>query len=501
MAGERFTFPRAELRRRTARGVLINGGFLVLVEAVTVVQSVVVARLLTTSQVGLYGIVSLTVMTLLALKQVGIDEQYVQQSEEDQELAFQRAFTLELMLSAAFALLVLILAPAVAAAYGDWRLAPLMLALAYLPLAFALQSPAWIFFRRMDFVRQRTVQAVVPLTTFVATLGLLLAGLDVWALVLGALAGNVASAIVALRISPYPLRLRFDRPTTRLYARFSWPILVAAMAGLLIRQGQVFAFDLKFGLAGAGFITLAMMMTRYVDRADQIVTATIYPAICAVQDRKEAMTEIFVKSNRLTAMWALPFGAGLALFAPDIVRWVIGEKWAPATILLQVLGVTGAVHQLGYNWTAFYRAVGVSRPQAVYGLAALIAFLVVPIPLLFAAGTTGFAYGMFAVMAAAFAVRAWYVQALLPDVRLLALVLRASVPVLVASAAVLAVRGLVAETGGERDLAQAIGEVVLFLGALAGVTWWQERELLRELRGYLSRRRRTAVPAGGEVAV
>ena len=80
MASTRFSFPRAELRRRTARGVLVNGGFLVVVESVTVAQNVVVARLLSTSDIGLYGIVSVTVMTLLTLKQVGIDEQYVQQA-------------------------------------------------------------------------------------------------------------------------------------------------------------------------------------------------------------------------------------------------------------------------------------------------------------------------------------------------------------------------------------------------------------------------------------
>ena len=39
------------------------------------------------------------------------------------------------------------------------------------------------------------------------------------------------------------------------------------------------------GSRGAGFITLAVTLTRYADRADQIVAATIYPAICAVQGR------------------------------------------------------------------------------------------------------------------------------------------------------------------------------------------------------------------------
>jgi O-antigen/teichoic acid export membrane protein len=471
--------------------VIVNGSFLLLAEGVVLVQQLLVARLLSTSQVGLYGIVSITVISLLTLKQVGIDQQYVQQDEADQELAFQRAFTLELTLGAIFAGLVVLLAPVIATVYGDWTLAPLMLALAYLPVAFALQAPAWIFFRRMDFIRQRVVQSAAPIATFAATLALLLAGLEVWALVLGALAGNLVAAGIALRLSPYRLRLRFDRATARVYARFSWPILLAAVAGLVIRQGQVFAFDVHLGLAGAGFITLAVTLTRYADRADQIVTTTIYPAICAVTDRKDVMTEMFVKSNRVTAMWALPFGAGLALFSPDLVEYVLGDKWQPAVILLQLMGITGAVHQLGFNWTAFYRAVGISWPQAVYALAAAAAFCAGPVPLLFAYGIEGFAWGMFAVMAAAWGTRAYFIKKLLPDVRLVALAVRALVPTVAASLVVLLARLVEPGDGG---LGVALGELALFVVSYAVFTWLRERELLAEMVGYL-RRQTTPPPA------
>ena len=56
--------------------------------------------------------------------------------------------------------------PVVALAYGDDRLLALTLAVAYLPIAFALQAPQWIFFRRMDFLRLRLLQFSIPAVTF-----------------------------------------------------------------------------------------------------------------------------------------------------------------------------------------------------------------------------------------------------------------------------------------------------------------------------------------------
>src|SRR4051795_10672346 len=138
VSDERLAFPRPELRRRTARGAIVNGFFLGGAEALVLLQGLIVTVLLGPSAIGLYGIVTTTAMTIVALKRIGIDEAYVQQDEQGQEEEFQRAFTLELVFSVAIALMIAAAAPVLAAVYGDDRLIALTLAVAYLPIAFAL---------------------------------------------------------------------------------------------------------------------------------------------------------------------------------------------------------------------------------------------------------------------------------------------------------------------------------------------------------------------------
>lgn len=478
MSDERLSFPRPELRRRTARGAIVNGLYLGGTEALALAQGLIVTVLLGPHAIGLYGIVMVTAMTVASLKRIGIDEAFVQQSEEGQEEEFQRAFTIELVLSAVAAVVIAASAPLVASAYGDDRLVWLTLAVAYLPLAFALQSPAWIFFRRMDFVRQRRLQAIIPVVAFCVTVPLAAAGVGVWSLVIGPFVANVAGAAAAMAVSPYRLKLRFDRETRRRYFAFSWPIFVNAVALLLVQQGQILAFDLDGGLAAAGFITLAFTLTRYADRADQIVATTIYPAICAVRDRIPTLEELFVKSNRLTMMWALPFCAGFVLFAPDLVHLILGEEWVPAIVLLQGLAAAAAIQQVGYNWFSFYRALGEPRPQAVESVVMVVTFAGLAIPGLAVWGAEGFVWGRIAGAFAMLAVRRHFVRRLLPNVELVTLGLRGLVPVAVAAAVTFALRGLL--WGGERTAVQAVGELALFLVACVLVTWWVERPLLRE---------------------
>ena len=476
----RFSFSRDQLRARTVRGAIVTAGFLVVLDVLVVVQGLVVTRLLGPELIGLYGVVAVTTMTVVALKRIGIDEAFIQQDVEGQEEEFQRAFTLDLATSAVLTLLLCALAPVVAAVYGEDRLLGLMLATAYLPLAFAMQAPLWVFMRRMEYGRQRALQAIQPVVTIAVTVPLAATGFGVWSLVVGPLAGHLVSATATVAMSPYRLRLRFDRATARRYVAFGVPTLIATVATLIVAQGQVLAFDLAEGLVWVGYLTLAVTVTRYVDRADQIVTSTLYPAIAAIQGRTPTLEELFTKSNKATLLWVLPYTAALVLFAGDLVEFVLGEEWRDAVILIQGLAVAGLLQQLGFNWFAFYRAHGLAKPPAVEAAGSALGFLALAVPGLIVAGAEGFVAGRIAGVLIAVAIRAHYVRQMLPGVRPGAILASGLLALAAASATVLALR--VALWGGERPLWQAVLEAVLFTAVFAAVALRRERRLLAEMR-------------------
>jgi O-antigen/teichoic acid export membrane protein len=394
------------------------------------------------------------------------------------------------------ALLIVALAPVVALVYRDDRLLALMASIAYLPLAFALQAPLWIFFRRMDYGRQRALQAIQPLVSFVVTVPLAVGtDLGVWSIIVGQVAGYVVAVAATVAVSPYRLRLRFDRARTARYVRFSGPILLTVVAAMIVAQGQILAIKLHDGLAAAGYITLAVTLTRYIDRADQIITATIYPAICAIQNQRKALEELYVKSNRATLMWVLPYAAGIVLFAPDLVSFVLGHQWEPAVVLLQGLAVVGAITQLGFNWFSFFRAHGQTRPPAVEAVVGTAAFLAFAVPGLLLDGFDGFVYGRIGAALVALAVRSVLMRRLLGGGRYRALLTPTLPPLAFASGAALLLR--VVLWGGRRTLAQAIAELVLFVAVYTVTAVRRERPLLDELLGAL-RDRPDRLALGGE---
>jgi O-antigen/teichoic acid export membrane protein len=326
---------------------------------------------------------------------------------------------------------------------------------------------------------------VVPIVTFVVTIPLAIAGVGVWSIVIGAIAGNAASVVLALRLSPYRLAIRFDRAATRRYLSFSWPILVVTAGGLIVAQGQILAFKLEGGLTAAGFLALAVGLTRYADRAEHVISPTVYPVVCAVRDRVSALEELFTAAVRAAAIWSLGFGAVLVLFAPDLVHHVLGDEWDGATVLLQGLGAASALYSLGYTWIAFARGLGRFRQPAVEAVVAVLVFGAIALPVYLAWGATEYVIAICGSSVAILGVRAYFMRRLLPGVDLARLVLRCAWPVAVAAGAVLALR--LALWGGERSAWQAAGELTAFLVTYAAIVVATERPLLRELRGGLGR--------------
>jgi PST family polysaccharide transporter len=479
------------LRVRAARGTLINAAFEVGLHALGFLKGFVIAAFLTRTEFGLWGILVVTIGTLAWLKEVGISEKFVQQQRADQREEFQRAFTFDLATNGLLMGLMLLLLPVFALVYDQWELVPPgLVVIATLP-AYSLRAPAWVYYREMRYARQRSLEAVDPVVAFAVSVGLAAAGLGYWSLVIGLFCGAWAAALVAVAVSPHPLRLRWDGGVAREYFAFSWPLFIASGSALIIPQAAVLAGNAFVGLAGVGALALAASISTYTDKVDQVITWTLYPAITRVSDRIDLLFEAFVKTNRLTLMWGIPFGVGVALFAADLVDYGIGDEWEPAVGVIQAFGLIAALNHIGFNWSAFYRARGDTRPLAVWAPIVTGTFLVTAIPGMAIWGLDGFAVGMAIMALVSLIVRTVYLRRLFRGFRMLPHALRAIAPTVPAAGVVLLERVLV----DDRSAGLALGELVAYGVITLGATLVFERPLLREVAGYLGGRERGAPTA------
>jgi polysaccharide transporter, PST family len=486
----RFEF-EGSLRTRAARGTLINTAFTIGLGVLGLLKGFILAGFLTRGDYGVWGVIVVSLSTLLWLKQAGIGDKFIQQDELDQEAAFQKAFTLELALTGGCVLLIAAAVPVLVLIYNLPQLALPSVVIAVTLMISVLQAPLWVFYRKMDFARQRALAAVDPVVGFVVSVVLAAAGAGYWAFVGGLAAGACAASVAAVISSPFKLRLRYEPGTLRSYWSFSMPLLVGGAAAFAAAWSAVIAAKLDLGIAAVGVIALASNISQFTDRVDQLVTGALYPAVCAVKDRTAVMYESLVKSNRLALMWAVPFGIAVTLFCSDLVHFGIGNRWRPAITVLEVYGLAAALNHVGFNWTAYLRALGQTRPIAAENVAAAAMFIATVIPLLLVWGLKGFALAVALQGLAALALRAYYLKRIFPGFDFLRHAARSFLPTVPAAAIVLLLRTL---ESGPRTLALALAELALYLVVTAVATWYLEGGLLREAAVYVTGRE--PAPAG-----
>ncbi len=447
-------------------------------------RNVAIAALISASVYGLWALILSTLITLVFLKQIGLADKFIQQREDDQAAAFQKAFTLEFVYSMIFFGFVVVAMPIYALVIYDrpeilWPALVLSLTL----IGTAFQAPAWIFYRRLDYFRQRTIESVDPAVSTVAMLGLLAAGMGIWGLAIGAVVGSFAGASVALKANPYPLRFRWDRGALREYFRFSWPLFVGGFGSLLVVQATLIIGNAALGLAAVGAIGLATNFSRFSSSIEQLLNLTIYPAVCAVQERKEVLVEVLVKSNRLGLMWALPFGFALTLFAGDLVQFVLGSTWDEAIPLIRIFGLIFAFGTIAFAWGIFYRARDNTRPIAVTGVASVVSFFAITVPLMLTEGVIGYGIGMAATTLIQLCLRGYFLARLFRGFNLIAHAARSLAAIVPATAGVLVVRLI--EGDVTRTLGLAILEVALYALVVIATTYALERRLIHEVFDYL----------------
>src|SRR5919204_5560905 len=94
---ERIALRGRSLRQHTARGTIVNATFLAGLNVLGLAKGFVVAGFLTRDEYAIWGILVVTLVTFGTLKQIGVNDRFVQQSEPDQEEAFQRFFSVEVV--------------------------------------------------------------------------------------------------------------------------------------------------------------------------------------------------------------------------------------------------------------------------------------------------------------------------------------------------------------------------------------------------------------------
>lgn len=353
------------LAAKTIRG----SAYSIAASAVTLVlgvgRSILMARLLSPEDFGVVAFALTFLNITIPLRDFGLDQALIhhksdRESPLDQTLAVH--FSLRLIFSGLFVLILLIAIPALRHLYPQRPLlVPVLLALTAGKVASALGATPTAYLRKeMRFEELAVLKVLTSLSMTVV--GPLMAwhGWGVWAIVGEQISGlMVATSVVWVFIRPWRLRWDFDWALVRWYLNYGKFIFVTHSLNKVINEFDDFWVGAALGSQSLGFYSKAYELANYPRRVvSEPLMQVLFPAFAKVQDDRLRLSKAYYRASSLIIRVGFLAGGALVLGAYEFVLIFLKSQWIPMVFTLQLMVVFVLLEPLREVSSNLVNAVG-----------------------------------------------------------------------------------------------------------------------------------------------
>lgn len=332
------------MRERLARSLFWLVWSRGVVQALSFVSTIVVARLLSPSDYGLMALVSIWTGTLDLLSELGLGAAIIQfRNLDDRDL--NACFWLTMGTALLGTIFLYIAAPVLALWFATPPLTiVLQVACFLLPLTAVRVIPDSLLRKRLELDRISQAQILGSLATIPTVLSAAWAGAGVWALIAGAFVAAFIQAVFLFWHVRWRPGLRMGGGRLGEVLVFSLTTLSGRLCWAVYQQADTFVLGKVAGKDILGFYSMAKeLATLPVSRISAVVNQLVFPMMAELQKDQKALRMAFIRGIRLVSWVTFPVCVGIMVSAEDLVRVVLTEKWLSVTPMLQVMSLYGLV--------------------------------------------------------------------------------------------------------------------------------------------------------------
>ncbi len=330
---------------------LFTGGFWLsasrgLTTALQFISTIVLARLLVPEDFGIVALATTMLAILSSATSISMGSALVQRQDlVDEHL--HTSWTLEFLRGLILAALFCAAAPLAAWAFEKPQLEGLMYVLGAGMAISGLMNPKRVILQKhLVFKQDFYLDVSQRLAGVVVSIAIALIYQSYWAIAAGTVVGQLVNVVLSYAVVPF--LPRFSLAKFRDLWSFSiWLTFGSALTTLGSRIDQLLIGSLLSPTA-LGFYTvgdkLAAAPSREIARP---MTAALFPALALISREPERLVKGYQKAQAIVTAVALPAGMGTAAIAAPLVELAMGEKWAPAVPIIQILAATLAIQTIG----------------------------------------------------------------------------------------------------------------------------------------------------------
>jgi len=399
--------PGYSIASRSAMGGALLVVRQIAVQAMNFAGTIFLARCLSVSEYGFYGVVFFLFSFITNFGDVGFSASLLRQREEPSRRDYAAVFTAQLALAAFAGAVFYILSPLLCKVYKlppSYTIHFLLISLSLAATAFR-SAPTARLERHLDFKWLSVIEIVQAAVYNATAAAMAFCGYGPLSFSLALLCRTLTGSVLVNMASRGMPGLRFDLALIKKHLAFGLPYQAGVFVNVLKDSISPVVVGLFLSVTLTGMVNMASTIAAFPVMLLFILNRVFFPAFSRAVNDRAFLEKLFGISVRLSNAFAAPLAIFILIMAEPFTLHVFGEKWIgetinysyllwPANLFLPTLLVC----------TCMLNALGHSKTVLKFNLLWMALTLGLGTPLVFVFGVKGACYANIVVNVASIAV-------------------------------------------------------------------------------------------------
>lgn len=306
------------------------------------VFGIIMARLLTPREFGLIGMMTVFIAVSQSFINSGFTQALIRKKNCTQ-IDFSTVFYFNLLAGITLYLILFSFSTKISLFYNEVQLKNLIqvVALELIITAFAVVQRARLT-KEINFKLQTKISIIASIIAGSVGITMAYLGYGVWSLVIKTLTNSIISTILLWFWNKWKPTLEFSFNSLKELFSFGSKLLLSGIINTIYHNIYLLIIGKYFSAAELGYYTRA---DQFKNLPSQNLTSVIqrvsYPVLSTIQDEPDKLKSAYKRLIKSTMFLAFTSMILLAAIAKPLIIILIGEKWIPSVIYLQLLCFVG----------------------------------------------------------------------------------------------------------------------------------------------------------------
>ncbi len=357
------------LKKKTINGLIWSGISQGGRQISQFIVTVILARLLSPNDFGLLAMATVFVNFVNIFSEMGISSALIQK-QDIHDRHYYSAFWLNIFVGINLTIIFIVVAPLITKFYRKPELLPILIVISvnFFISSFTIIQQT-ILTKEMDFKRLAIRDIIAVIISGVIGIYLAYHGFGIWGLVYQQISFAVINAVLLWILSSWRPKFVFAKSDIKDIFNFSANLTGFNIVNYFSRNIDQLLIGKFLGAQALGYYSLAYKIMLYpLQNISAIIGKVMFPALSKIQGNLIKVREIYSQMIEKIALITFPLMSVVFATAPELVRVIWGEKWAPMIPLIRILSVCGMLQSIHTTCGGLLLSQGKSELQLRLGL-------------------------------------------------------------------------------------------------------------------------------------